>query len=162
MHRAHERLPDPPGGGLVFTRPKAKGSSNAVRRWGVDQDHHVVFSRPDGPRWTHAPTTRNKELLVEAGIDDRRLYDGSRHTAGTILNELGVDMPAIMEILRHAQISQTRRYVKGGSHLSKEAMRRMGEFFVPAPAGPDAGPTETRTETANSRAARSRRRRRLR
>ncbi|WP_010044219.1 MULTISPECIES: hypothetical protein [Streptomyces] len=27
-----------------------------------------------------------KELLTEAGLDDRRLYDGSRHTAGTILN----------------------------------------------------------------------------
>lgn len=95
---------------------------------------------------------------MEAGVDDRRLYDGSRHTAGTILNGLGVDMPTIMEILRHTQISQTRLYVKGGSHLSKEAMRRMGEFFVPASASPDAGPTET----ADSRAARSRRRRRLR
>lgn len=49
-----------------------------------------------------------KELLEEAGIDDRRLYDGSRHTAGTILNEPGVDMPPIMEILRHTRISQTR------------------------------------------------------
>ncbi|RAJ60125.1 phage integrase family protein [Streptomyces sp. PsTaAH-130] len=98
---------------------------------------------------------------MQAGIDDRRLYDGSQHTAGTILNELGVDMPTIMEILRHTQISQTRRYVRGRSHLSKDTMRRMGEFFVPALAGPDAGPTETRTETADSRAARSRRRRRL-
>lgn len=97
---------------------------------------------------------------MEASTDDRRLYDGSQHTAGTILNELGVDMPTIMEILRHTQISQTRRYVRGRSHLPKDAMRHMGEFFVPAPAGPDAGPAETRTETADSRAARSRRRRR--
>nr|WP_234443283.1 hypothetical protein [Streptomyces cellulosae] len=34
-------------------------------------------------------------LSAEAGIDDRRLYDGSRHTVGTILNELGVDMPRL-------------------------------------------------------------------
>jgi integrase len=47
-----------------------------------------------------------KKLLAEAGIDDRRLYDGSRHTAGTMLSELGVDMATIMEILRHTQISQ--------------------------------------------------------
>ncbi len=40
--------------------------------------------------------------------------------------------PPIMEILRHTQISQTRRYVKGRSHLSKGAMRRTGNPFLPA------------------------------
>jgi integrase len=128
---------------------------------GLWQEHDVVFSRLDGrPLDPRADYEEFKELLKEAGIDDRRLYDGSRHTAGTILNELGVDMPTIMEILRHTQISQTRRYVKGQSHLAKDAMRRMGEFFVPSPPpAPNPGPTETRTETADTRAARARRRR---
>ncbi len=72
------------------------------------QEHRLVFTRQDWEEF--------KELLEEAGIDDRRLYDGSPHTTGTMLNELGVDMPTIMEILRHTQISQTRRYVKGRSH----------------------------------------------
>lgn len=99
-----------------------------------------------------------KELLDEAGISDRRQHDGSRHTAGTILNELGIDMPTIMEILRHTQISQTRRYVKGRSELSREAMRRMGEAFMPGP-----NPVyETRTETESTRTARARRRRKIR
>lgn len=71
-------------------------------------------------------------------------------------------MPTIMEILRHTRISPTRRYVKGRSHLSKDAVRRMGEFFVPAPAGPRTSPTVTKSETADTRAARSRRRRRIR
>ncbi|MFE9937091.1 tyrosine-type recombinase/integrase [Streptomyces hirsutus] len=172
-------------GGLVFTRPKTKKSRNAVpippvfipflhdhrvqqdktRAAAGDlwQEHKVVFSRPDGrPLDPRADYAEFKELLAEAGIDDRRLYDGSRHTAGTILNELGVDMPTIMEILRHTQISQTRRYVKGRSHLSKDAMRRMGEFFVPPPEAPSEAETETRTETTDTRAARSRRRRRVR
>ncbi|MEU6405539.1 tyrosine-type recombinase/integrase [Streptomyces sp. NPDC046985] len=177
--------PDRKGGGLVFTRPKTKKSRNAVpippvfipfltdhkarqaatkaaagEQW---QEHHVVFSRPDGrPLDPRADYEEFKELLAEAGIDDRRLYDGSRHTAGTILNELGVDMTTIMEILRHTQISQTRRYVKGRSHLSKDAMRRMGEFFAPTPPAPAPGTTETATETPDTRAARSRRRRRIR
>ncbi|MFF9591840.1 tyrosine-type recombinase/integrase [Streptomyces sp. NPDC014646] len=172
-------------GGLVFTRPKTKKSRNAVpippvfipflrdhqarqdemraaagELW---QENKVVFSRPDGrPLDPRQDYEEFKELLTEAGIDDRRLYDGSRHTAGTILNELGVDMPTIMEILRHTQISQTRRYVKGRSHLSKDAMRRMGEFFVPPHEAPSEGSTETTTETAGTRAARSRRRRRIR
>ncbi|AWL39815.1 MULTISPECIES: tyrosine-type recombinase/integrase [unclassified Streptomyces] len=177
--------PQRDGGGLVFTRPKTKKSQNPVpippvfipflrdhraqqdetRTAAGDlwQDLKVVFSRPDGrPLDPRADYAEFKELLAEAGIDDRRLYDGSRHTAGTILNELGVDMPTIMEILRHTQISQTRRYVKGRSHLSKDAMRRMGEFFVPPPAAAPEATTETGTETTGTRAARSQRRRRIR
>lgn len=96
-----------------------------------------------------------EELLEEAGIDDRRLYNGSRHTAGPILNELGVDMPTITEILRHTQISQTRRYAKGRSHLSKDAMRRMGNAFMPRH-------SEPATDPQNSRPTRATRRRRIR
>lgn len=59
-------------------------------------------------------------------------------------------MPTIMEILRHTQISQTRRYVKGRSHLSKDAMRRMGEFFVPPPQAPAEASNETGTETTDT------------
>ncbi|MFE2441577.1 tyrosine-type recombinase/integrase [Streptomyces sp. NPDC059426] len=170
--------PERKGGGLVFTRPKTKKSQNPVpipppfipylrahkvqqeemraaagEEW---QEHDAVFTRPDGrPLDPRDDWEEFKELLEEAGITDRRLYDGSRHTAGTILNELGVDMPTIMEILRHTQISQTRRYVKGRSHLSKDAMRRMGEFFVPTPENP----TAVKTDPVGTRAARSRRRR---
>ncbi|MCR8574623.1 tyrosine-type recombinase/integrase [Streptomyces sp. Isolate_219] len=173
--------PERKGGGLVFTRPKTKKSTNPVpippaflpylaehrasqeemrdaagELW---QEHKVVFSRPDGrPLDPRADWEEFKELLAEAGIDDRRLYDGSRHTAGTILNELGVDMPTIMEILRHTQISQTRRYVKGRSHLSKDTMARMGNTFLPR----QEPTSETKTETAATRTERSRRRRRIR
>lgn len=174
--------PDRKGGGLAFTRPKTKKSRNAVpipapfipylrdhkeqqtalqaaagEEW---QEFNAVFTRPDGrPIDPRDDWEEFKELLEEAGISDRRLYDGSRHTAGTILNELGVDMPTIMEILRHTQISQTRRYVKGRSALSKDAMLRMGNAFTP---GQPAGSSETRTETPGSRTERSRRRRRIR
>lgn len=169
------------GGGLVFTRPKTKKSRNPVpipppfipflREHKTQQEEaraaagvlwqetDAVFSRPDGrPIDPRADWQEFKDLLDEAGLSDRRLYDGSRHTAGTILNELGVDMPTIMEILRHTQITQTKRYVKGRSTLSKDAMRRMGDAFMPAPEPA----TETRTETPDSRSERARRRRRIR
>lgn len=185
--------PDRKGGGLVFTRPKTKKSRNAVpipppfipylREHQAQQQEaraaagdaweetKLVFTRPDGrPLDPRQDWEEFKELLAEAGIDDRRLYDGSRNTAGTIRNELGVDMPTIMEILRHTQISQTRRYVKGRSHLSKDAMRRMGDTFMPRPEpAPESQPeprpepsVETRIETTDSRAARAQRRRRIR
>lgn len=159
--------PDRKGGGLAFTRPKTKKSTNPVpippafipyliahkarqdelreaagELW---QDHQAVFTRSDGrPIDPRDDWEEFKDLLAGAGITDRRLYDGSRHTAGTILNELGVDMPTIMEILRHTQISQTRRYVKGRSRLSKDAMRRAGDTFLPAPAPASEPATETR------------------
>ncbi|MFC7309452.1 tyrosine-type recombinase/integrase [Streptomyces monticola] len=181
--------PERKGGGLVFTRPKTKKSQNPVpipppfipylidhkarqdemRAAAGDlwEEHDAVFTRPDGrPLDPRADWDEFKELLEEAGISDRRLYDGSRHTAGTILNELGVDMPTIMEILRHTQISQTRRYVKGRNELTKDAMRRMGDTFMPKPETPAKGltesPTETKTETTNAKAARAKRRRRIR
>ncbi|MFG1811708.1 tyrosine-type recombinase/integrase [Streptomyces sp. NPDC049040] len=173
--------PERKGGGLVFTRPKTKKSRNAVpipppfiphlrdhkaqqeRMRSAEgdawQECGAVFTRPDGrPLDPRADWEEFKELLAEAGIDDRRLYDGSRHTAGTILNELGVDIVTVMEILRHTQISQTRRYVKGRSHLSKDAMSRMGDTFMP----PAVTPTETKTETTGSKSARAQRRRRIR
>ncbi|WP_308312476.1 tyrosine-type recombinase/integrase [Streptomyces sp. ISL-11] len=172
--------PQRKGGGLVFTRPKTKKSWEPVpipppfipylREHKAQQDEDratagaawqecgAVFTRPDGrPLDPRQDWAEFKELLEEAGISDRRLYDGSRHTAGTILNELGVDMPTIMEILRHTQISQTRRYVKGRSSLSKDAMRRMGDAFMPS----SRPTTETRTETEDTRSARARRRRRI-
>ncbi|WP_399128531.1 tyrosine-type recombinase/integrase [Actinacidiphila sp. ITFR-21] len=173
--------PERKEGGLVFTRPKTKKSRNQVpipppfipylhahkeqqeamkaAAGGAWEECGAVFTRPDGrPLDPRRDWEEFKELLAEAGIDDRRLYDGSRHTAGTILNELGVDIVTIMEILRHTQISQTRRYVKGRSHLSKDAMNRMGDTFIPQPKAP----TETRTETADSKSARAQRRRRIR
>lgn len=125
------------------------------------QEHQAVFTRADGrPIDPRDDWEEFKELLA-AGIADRRLYDGSRHTAGTILNELGVDMPTIMEILRHTRISQTRRYVKGRSHLSKDTMRRMGDAFLTAPEQASRPATETGSETGDRRAARARRRRRI-
>lgn len=78
-------------------------------------------------------------------------------------------MPTIMEVLGHTQISQTRRYVQGRSHLSKDAIRRMGDTFMPRPA-PAPEPqsesrpepsVETRIETTDSRVARARCRRRV-
>uniref|UniRef100_UPI0038D49897 hypothetical protein n=1 Tax=Streptomyces caniscabiei TaxID=2746961 RepID=UPI0038D49897 len=88
-------------------------------------------------------------------VKNRRLQDGSRHTAGAILNELGVDIVTIMEILRHTQISQTRRCVKG----REEAMRRMGDTLTPGlPPAPEPA-SETTTETVDRRTARAQHRR---
>ncbi|MGW4915319.1 tyrosine-type recombinase/integrase [Streptomyces albidoflavus] len=173
--------PERRDGGLVFTRPKTKRSRNAVpipppfipalrehKLWQEEQrialgtewhDMDVVFSRPDGrPIDPRNDWEEFKELLAEAGLSDRRLYDGSRHTTGALLNDMNIAMPTIMEIFRHTQIGQTKRYVKDRSDHSREAMRRMGEMLTPPPARP----TETTTETRDSKTERARKRRRVR
>ncbi|GGR60268.1 hypothetical protein GCM10010251_91240 [Streptomyces aurantiogriseus] len=73
--------------------------------------------------------------MSEACIDDSRLYDGSRHTAGTILNELGVDMPTIMEILRHTQIKRAGRRKASGSAWSSQDSGRLPPVDMRSPSG---------------------------
>ncbi|RSO13494.1 integrase [Streptomyces sp. WAC 06783] len=171
--------PERKGGGLVFTRPKTKKSQRPLvippplipllrehkARQEIEraeagdawEENDLVFARPDGrPIDPRDDWEEFKEILAEAGISDRRLYDGSRHTGGTILNELGVGMRTIMEIMRHTHLSTTRRYVKSTDPLAQEAARRIGEALWP-----QAGKTETRTETTSTKDAQARRRRRI-
>lgn len=167
--------PQRKGGGLVFTRPKTKKSRRAIpipppliplltalRETQAEEraaagelweDHDVLFARADGrPIDPRQDWEEFKELLAEAGISDRRPHD-SRHTAGTILNELGVDIRTIMEILGHTQWSMARRYVHATTPLKVEAARRMGDALWPSPS--------TKTETTPAREARKRQRRRM-
>lgn len=44
---------------------------------------------------------------------------------------------------------RTRRYVKGRSHLSKDAMQRKDEFFVPAPGAATCADDETPGQKAS-------------
>ena len=59
-------------------------------------------------------------MLAEAGITkDARLHD-ARHTAGTLLGELHVDMHVIQRILGHAQVTTTRIYTDPTDPLTRE------------------------------------------
>lgn len=142
-------------------RASGRGSRSAGPRRAAEgeewEEHDVVFTRPDGrPLDPRADWEEFKELLEEAGISDRRLYDGSRHTAGTILNELWTCPPSWRSCGTPRSARPGGR--KGRSALSKDAMRRMGEFFVPRPENLAA----IKTDSVDTRAARSCRRRRIR
>ncbi len=70
------------GGSLtVFRRRLHDDLGSGFRSHQVDRFLKILDPRADSSEF--------KEPLAEAGIDDRRLYDGSRQTAGTILKELG-------------------------------------------------------------------------
>ena len=61
-----------------------------------------------------------KEILGQAEIKDVRLHD-ARHTAGTLLGELHVDIHVIQRILGYAQVTTTRIYTDPTDPLTREA-----------------------------------------
>jgi len=162
------------GGGLVFTEPKS-GSKRTVpippplvdllrehQKWlanertragSVWEDFDLLFCQPTGrPIDPRDDWEEFKEILGTAGVDDHRVHD-ARHTSGTELSELDVDMDDIMAILGHTDARTTKRYVHRSSRRAKEAMRLVGEAYWPS--APEAA-----TEKQSTRAARRRQRRR--
>lgn len=140
-------------GGLKFARPKGKRKRAIpipvqlippLRRHFEDQDAEraaagsswedwdLVWCQPNGrPLDPHVDWEDWKALLLEAGITkDARLHD-ARHTCGTLLGELHVDMHVIQRILGHAQISTTRIYTDPTDPLTREAADRMGRALWP-------------------------------
>lgn len=140
--------PQRQGGGLVFRPPKSKSKRviplptelvpiiqahrtaqvaerlTAGELW---QDHDLVFCQPDGqPIDSKADWRDWKDLLATAGVRDVRVHD-ARHTAGTLLIEMGVHIRVVQEILGHSDIRVTQRYTHAGTLLTRDAAERMGQ-----------------------------------
>jgi hypothetical protein len=78
--------------------PKRRESAGTA--W---QEWNLAWCQPSGyPIDTHVDWEEWKDILSQAGIKDVRLHD-ARHTAGTLLGELHVDIHVIQRILGHAQ-----------------------------------------------------------
>lgn len=90
-------------------------------------EHDLVFARADGrpidPRDDYDDW---KDLLKAAGVRDARVHDG-RHTAGTLLIEMGVQVRTVQEILGHSDIRITQSYTHVASQVAKDAAERMGK-----------------------------------
>jgi integrase len=149
-------------GGPKFTRPKGKRKravpipaplipplrahlemQDAERAAAGDRwaSWDLVWCQSNGrPIDTHDDWDEWKALLAEAGITkDARLHD-ARHTAGTLLGELHVDMHVIQRILGHAQVSTTRIYTDPTDPLTREAANKIGKALWPDAAEPQPGP----------------------
>lgn len=95
-----------------------------------DGTWNLVLCRPDGrPRGKRADWADWKSVLRVAGVRDVRAHDG-RHTAATLLTELGADARTVQEILGHSQVSQTERYIHASSALARGAIDRMGSALL--------------------------------
>lgn len=150
-------------GGIKFTRPKGKrkrviplpaqlipplrvhkAAQEAEQKaaGGTWSEWDLVWCQPNGrPIDTHDDWDEWKALLREAGIKDVRLHD-ARHTAGTLLGELHVDIHVIQRILGHAQVSTTRIYTDPTDPLTRQAADNIGGLLWPDDADlrpPEAG-----------------------
>lgn len=119
----------------------------------------LVFTQPNGrPVDSRRDWDAWKDLLAAAGVRGVRVHD-ARHTAATLLLELGVDERVVMEILGHASIQLTRNtYQQVTVRLERDAAARMGQaLWGEADSQSDSqrtGQTRTRRDSRRGRSAR--------
>lgn len=99
------------------------------------EDHGLVFCRPNGrPIDPRQDWEEWQSILREAGMEDTGTHV-MRHTAATLLLDLGVDLAVVQEILGHSDVRTTRGYTKVKVGLTRRAARKMdGTLFKPRPA----------------------------
>ncbi|MGH3501886.1 MAG: tyrosine-type recombinase/integrase, partial [Nocardioidaceae bacterium] len=136
------------GGGLVFRPPKGKSRRivplpaelvsvlRAHRKAQVAErlasgdawkENDLVFAHPDGTPVDPRQDWHDwKELLAAAGVRNARVHDG-RHTAGTLLIEMGVHVRTVQEVLGHSDIRVTERYTHVASPMTRAAAEQMGQ-----------------------------------
>ncbi|MGI8309398.1 tyrosine-type recombinase/integrase [Saccharopolyspora hattusasensis] len=112
--------------------------------------------RTDLERW--------KDLLAAAGVRDARLHD-ARHTAATVLLELGVTQRATEHVMGWSNPSMAKRYMHVTGEVLGMVADKVGETSGRSrrsrPASAEKRPAETRFETRGNRAWRGRTRRAL-
>jgi integrase len=93
-------------------------------------EHDLVFCQPTGARLdSRQDHALWEQVLVNAGVPDARLH-AARHTAGTLLVATGTDIRVVQEILGHARITTTQRYVDPSEAMKRQAVARLGEMLA--------------------------------
>lgn len=69
-----------------------------------------------------------KQLLANAGVRDARLHD-ARHTAATVLVELGISDPAAMKVMGWSNPTVARRYQHVGGAVLGDIAERVGSHL---------------------------------
>ncbi len=105
----------------------------ASARWTRDQrwtaDPLVFPSTTGGPLYGSYVTRAMQDLLAAAGLPRKRLYD-LRHTAGSMLHALGVDLRTIQGVLGHSDIGITANtYVHPDRSVYADAAAKMSAFL---------------------------------
>jgi integrase len=89
-------------------------------------DHDLVFATKRGTPIERTEDWREwKVILKRAGARNVRVHD-TRHTAGTMLIEQGVNIRVVQEVLGHTRVTTTERYTHVAAAQVQDAGNRMG------------------------------------
>jgi len=123
--------------GLMWTAdPKqSKGGNRAV----LPLDGSPIDPSRDNAAW--------HRLLADAGVTDVRLHD-ARHTAVTLMFDLGIPETTIQDIVGQSTIASTRGYRHKNRQLAADALERVSERLAGALAPPTAAAALTVGEVA--------------
>lgn len=128
-------------GATVLTRPKSKAGvrvlpliplmGQALRlRATAPGSHGLVWTDPDGRPWN--PTRDNRAWHVAldlAGLPQVPLHS-ARHTAATLLMELGVDVRVAGAILGHSDVLTTHAYQHADRTMTTAALEQLGRMLT--------------------------------
>ena len=95
----------------------------------IERKSQYVFYNPK--KKTHIKNIKTAfwRACSEAGIENLRVHD-LRHTAASFLvNECGISVPAVAEILGHSNIEMTMQYVHQTDEQKQKGVDRLGEIF---------------------------------
>lgn len=95
------------------------------------EEHDYIFATPLGRHLDPGGVLVHlKQLLVKAGLPDKRFHD-LRHSAATLLLSMGVHPKVVQEILGHSEISMTMDiYSHVLPTMQRDAMSRLNQAFA--------------------------------
>jgi integrase len=108
---------------------KKRQAAQRLRLGGVWQDYGLVFTGPCGEPISGPDLTREafKKDLAAAGLPAIRWHD-LRHSTASLLLDMGVDLPTISRILRHAGIQITAdTYADVSMDKMRESLDKVGD-----------------------------------
>lgn len=130
-------------GGLCFTRPKTTSSIRLIpippllvqalaqrKAEAVDNPHGLVWTDAAGNPYRHIEVQKAWHAATEAAGVPRCDMHAARHTAASLLLELGVPMEVIAQILGHSTILTTRGYAHANLEMAQQAMSKLGRALT--------------------------------
>ncbi len=111
-------------------------AAERVKAGNLWSDEGWLFTNEVGQPLNYRTDLANwKKLLRAAGVRDARLHD-ARHTAATVLLELGVPDRTAMEIMGWSNPSLTQRYQHVTGHVLGTVAEKVGDHLWETPTKP--------------------------